>query len=238
MAKFVLVHGSWHGAWCWYKVVSRLQAAGHEAVAVDLPGMGADVTPLSEVTLDLWNDALVAVLRDQSEPVVLVGHSRGGLNISLAAATAPERIKRLVYLCAFVPESGRSLFEQAGENTGSELSTALVPSADGLSTVVAESRLQDIFYADCSEDDLTLARLSLKPEPLAPLNTPFEGSAENLAGIDKVYVECLQDQAITIETQRRMASRCDSVVTMDTSHSPFFSAPDALVEVLVGSAGN
>ena len=238
MAKFVLVHGSWHGARCWYKVVSRLQAAGHEAVAVDLPGMGADVTPLSEVTLDLWNDALVAVLRDQSEPVVLVGHSRGGLNISLAAATAPERIKRLVYLCAFVPESGRSLFEQAGENTGSELCTALVPSADGLSTIVAESRLQDIFYADCSEDDLTLARLSLKPEPLAPLNTPFEGSAENLAGIDKVYVECLQDQAITIETQRRMASRCDSVVTMDTSHSPFFSAPDALVEVLVGSAGN
>ncbi len=236
MAEFVLVHGSWHGAWCWYKVVTRLEAAGHNALAVDLPGMGADGTPLGEVTLDLWNDELVSVLKNRSEPVILVGHSRGGLNISLAAATVPDRIKRLVYLCAFVPESGRSLFEQAGENTGSELATALVPSADGLSTVVADSRLQDIFYADCSDDDLTLARLCLKPEPLAPLNTPFHDREDNLSSVAKTYVECLQDRAITIETQRRMASRCDSVVTMDTSHSPFFSTPDALVSVLLDLA--
>lgn len=233
MSTFVLVHGAWHGGWCWYKVVSRLQAQGHNAIAIDLPGMGTDNTSLAEVTLASWNDALVEVIQAQDQPVVLVGHSRGGLNISAAAETVPEKIAKLVYLCAFVPQNEQSLFDLSAQDASSNVRDALVPSADGVSTTVKESALKDTFYGDCSDDDVALAKLCLKPEPLAALATPFFGSAERFGRVPKAYIECLQDRAISIEAQRRMAAACDQVETMDVSHSPFFSAPDELTRILI-----
>ena len=236
MSTFVLVHGSWHGAWCWYKVVSRLQARGHTAIALDLPGLGADATPLSEVSLELWNDALLEVVRAQAEPVILVGHSRGGLNISMAAEAEPDRVSKLIYLCAFVPNDGASIMDLAALNTSTRLAENLVPGADGISTTVREDAIEDVFYDDCSADDLALARLCLRPEPLAPLAAPFRGTAANFERIAKAYIECVKDEAISIDTQHDMAARCDEVVRMNTSHSPFFAAPDELVEILSGLA--
>lgn len=79
MAVYVLVHGAWHGSWCWDKVVSGLEAAGHTAHALDLPGHGGDATPLGEISLDSYVEHVGAILTALPEPAILVGHSLGGL---------------------------------------------------------------------------------------------------------------------------------------------------------------
>ena len=78
MASYVLIHGAWHGAWCWDKVVPLLQQQGHTAVAIDLPAHGKDLTPLTKVSLQRYADKICQAVSQQPEPVILVGHSLGG----------------------------------------------------------------------------------------------------------------------------------------------------------------
>ena len=113
MANFVLIHGSWHGAWCWEKVIPLLEAAGHVAVAVDLPGHGDDVTPPDRVELSDYADRISAAVAEHPGPVVLVGHSMGGGAITQAAEDCADKLGLLVYLAAFVPQNGSSIAEQA-----------------------------------------------------------------------------------------------------------------------------
>src|SRR3990172_12780518 len=84
MSTYIFVHGAWHGGWCWYKVVPLLERAGHRVLAPDLPSLGKDKTPVSEVSLALWAEHLCRLLEAEREPAVLVGHSRGGIVISEA----------------------------------------------------------------------------------------------------------------------------------------------------------
>ena len=106
MATFVLVHGAWHGGWCWREIVPLLESAGHRVDALDLPGHGDNPAPVSEMTLDA-NARLVADrVEVVGEPVVLVGHSMGGVSITQAAELVPERIATLVYVTAFLPGDG------------------------------------------------------------------------------------------------------------------------------------
>lgn len=95
MSTFVLIHGGWHGAWCWDRVAPLLEQGGHEVVSFDLPGHGEDRTPSVEVTLEGYTDRVVEALDALSEPVVLVGHSLGGTAISQAAERRPEKIEKL-----------------------------------------------------------------------------------------------------------------------------------------------
>ncbi len=102
MSTFVLVHGGWSGGWTWEKVVPLLEEAGHQVEAPDLPGHGDDRTPIPQVSLQGYADRICRVLDAQPEPVVLVGHSSGGLVISQAAEQRPDKVKMLVYLAAFL----------------------------------------------------------------------------------------------------------------------------------------
>ena len=99
MSTFVLVHGSWHGAWCWERIIPMLEKAGHRAIAIDLPAHGTDHTPLAEVNLKSYTDRLSAVLEKESEKVILLGHSMAGVVISQIAEYFPEKSKSLC-ICA------------------------------------------------------------------------------------------------------------------------------------------
>ena len=105
MSHFVLVHGAWHGAWCWEQVVPRLGARGHSARAIDLPGHGQDPKPPGAVSFDDYMSRMGDVIEAAPEPPILVGHSLGGAVITGAADRWPERIGALVYLCAMLPDS-------------------------------------------------------------------------------------------------------------------------------------
>jgi pimeloyl-ACP methyl ester carboxylesterase len=233
MATFVLVHGAWHGGWCWSKVVPLLERAGHSAVALDLPGHGADTTSIGEVSLHGYAHRVCQVARGQAEPVILVGHSLGGVVISQAAEECPASVQMLIYLAAYLLPHGQSLVGAADAESDPQQFLDL-NEANGSVTVVEEG-IVPILYHDCSADDVSFAKPRLVPEALAPTMTPLHLTEANYGRVPRVYIECLQDRALTIARQRHMytAMPCAAVFTLDAGHAPFFAAPEALAAQLI-----
>lgn len=234
MAHFVLVHGAWHGGWCWHKLADRLESAGHVAVTPDLPGHGKDPTPPDRIDLGTYSDFVCDVI-DSSSPdeVVLVGHSLGGLTITQVAEHRPDRLRALVYLAAFIPEPG-SRFDPPTELTTEACLAAITPAPDGNTLLFDPARARDVFYADCSDEDFAFAKRRLCREPGGTIGSVVEISEENWGRVPRDYIVCLQDRALHARAQRALAERrgCRNVYTLDTSHSPFFSAPAALAKIL------
>ncbi|MBI3650342.1 MAG: alpha/beta fold hydrolase [Acidobacteria bacterium] len=235
MSTFILLHGSWHGAWNWHKVTPLLERAGHKAMALDLPGHGRDWTPASEVTLASCVDKLCAVLDALAEPAVLVAHSRNGIVISQAAEYLPDKIKTLVYLAAYLVPNGQSMIDLARTDSESLVLPNLTFNREQHSHELREEVFREALYADCSDEIVALARTLLTPEPDAPGATRLQLSEENFGKVARVYIECLQDRAVTPSLQKRMYSAlpCKQVISMNTSHSPFFSVPDELTAHLM-----
>jgi pimeloyl-ACP methyl ester carboxylesterase len=231
MSTYLLIHGAWHGGWCWHKVVPRLEKLGHRVLAPDLPSLGRDKTPVNRVSLPLWRDFVCELIDAQREPVILVGHSRGGIVVSEVAEHRPDRIRTLVYLTAFLPRDGESLFDLAAHATDSQVPPSMVMSEDKSSSIVRDEAIRSAFYGECSDDDVALARACLQPEPTLPLATPVHLTEANFGRVPRVYIQCLRDRAVTPAFAKQMiaASPCERVLTIDTDHSPFFSRPDETV---------
>ena len=139
-APIVLVHGAWHGSWCWAGIAPQLAAAGRSAVAVDMEGHGLDAVPLAsalarpfdaaafaaersphaDVTLASAASRLVGQIESVGRPVVLVAHSMSGHVVSAAAQAVPQLVERLVYVTGFMAASGRPAggYIQSAENAG------------------------------------------------------------------------------------------------------------------------
>jgi pimeloyl-ACP methyl ester carboxylesterase len=229
---FVLVHGSWHGAWCWYRVVAALESAGHRVTALDLPSAGIDGTPPAGVTLAAAADRVVAALDAAAEPVVLVGHSAGGPVISMAAEARPDRIAKLVYVTAYLLPSGVSSAATQLQDTGSAITGHLRLRADGTIDVERPAR-REIFYGECDDADVALAQSLLKPIGARTALDPVV-IGDGFARVRRFYVTCLRDRAISPAAQRAMytALPCERVLAIRSDHSPFFSHPSALVRAL------
>ncbi len=237
MTTYVLIHGAWHGGWCWHRILAKLQRAGHTVLAPDLLGLGVDPTPPNRVSLDRWTTQVTTLIEGAGEPVVLAGHSRGGIVLSAVAERIPERIRVLAYVTAFLLEDGGSLQDSAAvRDPQSQVLPAMIIADDHLSVTLRPDAVREAFYGRCSDDDVALAMSLLKPEPLAPLATPIRISAERYGTVPRVYVECSADRAITHAAQRQMqtALPCRERMTLDSDHSPFFSRPDDLATVLLG----
>lgn len=231
MSTFVLIHGSWHGGWCWDKLKPLLEKEGHRVIAPDLPGHGQDKTPVAEITLQRFVERVCEVLDAQSEPVILVGHSMGGVVITQTAEARPGKIKTLVYLCAFLPRNGESLLQLAQQDTETLiLPNLIINEAEGYHAVKEEA-IREVFYQDCSDEDVARAKSLLAPqEALAPVATPVQTSEANFGRIPRIYIECLRDQTIGPSLQKQMvtATPCQTVLSLESGHSPFFSAPEKL----------
>lgn len=234
MTTFVLVHGSWHGAWCWHRIVARLEALGHRVLAPDLPGHGDDATPVAQLTLKAYAECVAAAVQAAPGPVVLVGHSFGGIVISQAAEIIPERISRLVYLTAFLPANGQSLSRLAAADPDNPVATSSIISADRQLVSLDLSRLRELLYADCPESDIALARQRLCAEAIMPFITPVKITAGRACSIPRTYIECLNDIAVPLWFQRQMQAtvHCHPVYALPTGHSPFFAAPAELARLL------
>lgn len=235
MSTYVLIHGAWHGAWCWHKLTPLLETRGHTVIAPDLPSHGIDRTPTASVSLQAYTDHVVAILDSCREPVHLLGHSMGGLVITEAAEARPGKVATLVYLTAFLLPNGGTLLQQAQADAGGEVIPNLVFAPDHSSARIRPEALRSAAYADCSEADIALARSLLVPQAAAPFMTPVRTTPERWGGVPRIYIECTADKAISLDTQRAMQSRlpCRRVITLPTSHSPFFSAPEMLAEHLL-----
>ena len=230
MSTFVLIHGGWHGAWCWDKVAPLLEGTGHEVVRFDLPGHGEDQIPAVEVTLEGYADRIVEALDALSEPAVLVGHSLAGTAISQVAERRPEKIDKLVYLCALLLPSGRSAIEASQEDADSVVLQNAQVEPDQGRIILSEDGMRQALYHDCPEEDFERARRLITPQPLAPLGTPVEVTEGNFGSVRRAYVHTTQDRAVSPAAQEKMYTDlpCETVVSMATGHLPFFAAPEEL----------
>jgi len=222
VASFLLIHGAWHGGWCFDRLRRPLEAMGHSTAAPTLPGMGGGARALAGASLRSWAGFVVAEAGKLSGPVILCGHSRGGLVISQAAEQAPELFCDLVYISGALVPSGKSLYEVIGAGK------------DGLGIAFAPERSADIFYNRCTPEDQAMAAARLQVEPVRPLGTALELSDARYGRIPRHYVECADDQCFPLAAQRAMqaALPCASVVMLDSDHSPFLCAPQALAAAL------
>jgi len=234
-STFVLIHGAWHGAWCWHRLIPLLTAHGARVIAPDLPSMGADITPPNVITLDYWARFIADIVEREPQPVVLVAHSRGGIVASRAAEFVPERIRKIVYVAAYLLPAHGTLAAEARRDTESLIPPNMIPASSGLTCVVRSSVVREAFYGRCTDEDAEAAQSRLSPEPLKPLVTPLEITDARYGQVPRACVETTLDRVISLAAQRRMrqALPCDPVFTLETDHSPFLSQPEALARILI-----
>jgi pimeloyl-ACP methyl ester carboxylesterase len=235
MARFLLVHGAFHGAWCWEPFVAELAERGHAAVTLDLPGAGDDATPVAEVTLDAYARRICDALAAEPEPVVLVGHSMGGMAIAQAAARCPEKIARLVYVAAFLPADGQSLVDltQLPEGAGDMVQANMVVEGEPPVATMPAAAAREAFYGLCPPAQAAWATERLRPQPLAPFVTPAQ-LGDGAETPPRAYVIATQDRAIPTALQRRLVAEHPDVeaVELEADHSPFLSRPAELADAL------
>jgi pimeloyl-ACP methyl ester carboxylesterase len=247
MANFVLVHGAWHWGACYQKVAQELLLLGHNVAMPDLATHGFDTTPEGSVAdMAQYTASARKVIEASSEKVFLVGHSMGGATCTYLGEQIPEKIEALVYLTAFLMPNGAMPNEMimspeyTGNPMAAELYQVLSPVETGVKLDASNPALvKAAFYADCSEHDFAIAlKNNIAVQPFAPFITPSATTPEKYGSLRRVYIECTEDKAIPIEIQRAMQASvpgCE-VLTMQVSHSPFFSQPKALAGSLAGLA--
>ena len=238
MAKtVVLVHGAWHGAWCFGPVLELLQDSGIDAVAVDLPGHGDDPGPFTDLigdaaAVEATLDALATDGR-ADEGVVLLGHSYGGCVITQAGLH--PAVAHLVYLCAFAIDDAESAATAGAEAEGishegrPNLGHAFVFADDGTTTLEPVGAA-DCLYNLCDDDTVTWALERIGAQPVAN----FMQSPTKVAWRERpsTYVVCAEDMGIHPDLQRILAKRCSTSVEWATGHSPFASHPHLVADFL------
>ncbi len=227
----VLVHGAWHGAWCFAALQAELDKRGVPSYAVDLPGHGISDRPLG----DLRGDAacVADVVERLATDVVLVGHSYGGAVIT-EAAMHTERVRHLVYLTAFVLDEGESLssipiLESAPAQQIIGLGKARRTLEDGTIALDPVAAIPALYgCCEAAVQQAAVARLS--PQPKASFAQSVTGAPWKR--LPSTYVRCTEDQAISLSHQSAMAQRCGTVLTLETDHSPFASMPGETADIL------
>jgi pimeloyl-ACP methyl ester carboxylesterase len=237
-ATFVLVHGAWQGVWAWETIVPRLAAAGHRAIAVDLPGNGRDATPAATVDLDLYARHVAGIIDGLAGPVVLVGHSMGGTVVAQACELRPERIALAIYLSAFLLPDGLSIvafYERYLEPWMRGAHARVAYSADGLLSVIDPGSAVEVFYHQADPAIAAAAARRLTPQPEGGRRSPLRLSPERFGQVPRVYIETTQDRSVHLPLQRRMQALtpCRAVYSLDTDHAPQLSAPEALTRILL-----
>ncbi|MEX0328373.1 MAG: alpha/beta fold hydrolase [Ruegeria sp.] len=230
MADFLLVHGSWHGAWCWRDLIPELSALGHTARAIDLPSHGSDPTPVADVTLEMCRNA---VLNASTSETIVVGHSWGGFPISAAADANPDAMRGLIYVCAYVPDAGHSLIEMRKRAPRQLIGDALEKAADGSSYSVLPDRVHALLYHDCPSDIVTYALARLCPQAIRPQDTGLP-VGDGFEQVRKAYIRTTDDRIVPTEYQSKM-SECAAPhlrFSIESSHSPFFAQPRKLAKLM------
>jgi len=233
MKTFILIHGSWHSAWNWHKVSPLLEKQGHRAIAIDLPGMGRDKTPIQEVKMKTTVEKICNLIDSIEGKVILVGHSKNGIMISQAAEYLPHKIEKLVYLAAYLIPNGKTQREYSLQDTQGVLKPYVTMHEELNVHTLQPEIYKEGLYADCDDDITELAKVLLSHEPVESGITPLQLTEENYGTVPRVYIECTEDKAVTPSIQRKMYGEtpCEKVYRMPTSHSPFFSRPQELTDI-------
>jgi pimeloyl-ACP methyl ester carboxylesterase len=227
----LLVHGAWHGAWCWAPLQSSLRQLGIDSVAIELPGHGVKRGSSWLVSWRQYVEVVREALAGYEVPPMVVGHSMGGGVITDAAGSAPALFGALVYVAAFVPHPGESVAALAkSDRSGLRPKPRLLRGE-----VYVEPRDGEAhFFHDCPNPERWSALL--QPEPIRPVGAKVAPVAEGFAAVPRHFILCEKDRALSPAFQQRMIDRTamTSVHRMNCGHSPFISDPDQLAAILSG----
>jgi len=231
---YILVHSAWLGAWQWTEVVKVLEENGKTVIVPDLPAHGNDKTPVSEITMDSYVNTIIDILDEQNQKVILVGHSFNGITISRVAELRSEKIKSLVYLTAFLLPNGGSFINAVAGVKESVAVENFYLSDDNSYALVKQDEIQNAFAHDIPKESFDKAKEYIVPQPAEPLGYQLEITDENYGSVPKYYIECTEDRAIPISIQRAMhKGKVDKVFTLNSSHTPNFSQPKNLANILL-----
>lgn len=225
----ILVHGAWHGGWCWAALQTELDRRGVPSLAPDLPGHGTSIEPLGDLHGDAT--AVATLVTRLNRPVVLVGHSYGGMVITQAAARAAQTTE-LIFVAAFVPDAGESLLGLLGgfEQRRVALGLATRPGSSDATSSVDPDGATDAFYHRAPAPVAAAAVARLGEQPVASFVQPVDAAPWRT--LPSTYVLCTHDEAIHPDHQAIMAARCGARVTLEADHSPFLTHLDALADLI------
>jgi pimeloyl-ACP methyl ester carboxylesterase len=233
-----LVHGAFEDAHVWDGVSAKLQADGYRVINIDLPGRpSAPMTP-NLVSNDVYRDVVLKAIGGESKPVVLVGHSFGGIAVTNVAEVAPEKIKTAVYLAAYLPQDGESMLSLAKQDRDSKAGPALhIDEAKGMISVNYTARA-DLFANGAPEGLRKVLPDLIIDEPLGPIVTPVNVTSARFGQVDKVYIHTAQDQVVSPYLQQKMvaATPVRLEFTLNTGHTPFLTDVPGLVSAIEQSA--
>lgn len=230
MKKLVLIHGAWHGSWCWFRVIPKLKKV-YDIININLPSHGIDREDPGQVTLETYvNHALTAIGTDN---VSVIAHSMGGLVLSMLCEAIPNQIENAIYLSAFASESGKCMLDYAKIDTDSIVGKNLIVDEDNRIVDVNRVFLKDCFYNNCHDRYSELGAELLTVNPLIPFVTPLT-LGENYDSVNKYYISTYFDHAISIEIQKLMIEKSNfkREYEMLSDHSSFFNRPGVLVKII------
>jgi pimeloyl-ACP methyl ester carboxylesterase len=237
MARFVLVHGAFGGAWCWEPVTGPLEAAGHTVEALDLPGGGDDRTPVKGITMESCAARVCAALDSRPERAILVGYSMGGAVVTQAAGIRPDKVASLIFLCAFMPSNGQSLLDLTHLPEGADdlIQANIVIEGEPPVATLSDEATAAAVYNCCTQEQVAQSVVRRRPQAVAVFATPVSVDEAVLTSIPRSYVLTRQDKSIPPALQRRMIAEhpCERVIELDADHAPFYSATDELTSALL-----
>ncbi|KAJ3673093.1 hypothetical protein LUZ60_006467 [Juncus effusus] len=245
--RIVLVHGGGFGAWCWYKTIALLEDSNFKVNAVDLTGSGIHSFDSNKITsMSQYIKPLSELLESlpQGQKVILVGHDFGGACISHAMEMFPDKISKAVFLCASMLTDGQTtldLFSQQMGNNGLLQRAQVFLYSNGkdnppTAITLDKALINDLLFNQSSSKDVSLASVSMRPIPFAPVLEKIVLTGEKYGAIRRFYVETTEDNAIPLSIQQKMCENSppEKVFRLKGSdHSPFFSKPQALHKILV-----
>jgi pimeloyl-ACP methyl ester carboxylesterase len=227
----ILIHGSWHGAWCWHKVTPLLEKIGHRVHAIDLPGHGKDWRfARGRITLGMMAGSVAKVVAASDSPSMLVVHSRSGIVASTVAEMLPGRLSSIVYLASFMIPNGARAADIFASDKDSYIRKYVRINRFNATDKLEQKAFREGLYADCSDADVALANALLTPEPSLPALARLRLTPQRFGSVKRHYIRLTQDRAVSIQAQDRMlaAMPCSTVQSIEASHSAYFSKPDEL----------
>jgi pimeloyl-ACP methyl ester carboxylesterase len=235
--RILLIHGAWAGPWVWDGLIEELSSLGWRAEALALPGDGTHPIPPEQVTQDDYLTCLSNAILAEPGPVALVGHSGGGMLVTLWADTFPDRVSHGIWLAGMLIADGRSFDDIQRSVTGHEdgfgVTPHIVPSDDGYSSCVPQDAAIAHFFHDAPPDIAKQAAARLTPQPNAGHRLRVT-AGDGFAALRKLYVLATEDRSVLPEAQDLMARSVPNVdcVRIATGHAPQLTRAKDLADLM------
>lgn len=231
---YVLVHGAFADESAWSFVRKNLAIHGDVQV-VNLPAHGIDLTPASNISLKDYTLAVKEVIQEAPGKVILIGHSMAGIVISQVAEEIPNKIEKLVYVSAYLPQNGEKMLDLANQDKQSLVGSNFVLAPDQTTATVKKEAIPEAICADCPDFMKEALVKYHKPEPTAPMMEALKLTANNFGNVPKYYIHTTNDRAVGYELQKQMVmanGQIKKTYTMNTSHLPFVVQPQAFLDII------